>query len=112
MPGRSIDRIEVEGYKSIAKCEVVLDRLNVLVVPNGAGKSNFVSAFGLLGSIVNGNLQLTVGRAGGASTLLHGGPKATSLLRLHCYFGSNQYEARLMPGVNDDLIFERETCFF
>lgn len=112
MTGRRLDRIEIEGYKSIAACDLELRGLNVLVGPNGAGKSNFISALGLLGAVVNGNLQLAVGRAGGASTLLHGGAKRTAGLRLHTYFGRNQYEAVLVPGAGDDLIFEREICYF
>ncbi|MHB8245513.1 MAG: AAA family ATPase [Acidimicrobiales bacterium] len=112
MSGRQLDRIEIEGYKSIAACDLDLRRLNVLVGPNGAGKSNFISALGLLGSIVNGGLQLTVARAGGASTLLHGGLKGAEYLRLHTYFGRNQYEAKFVAGAGDDLIFEREVCYF
>jgi predicted ATPase len=109
---RHLDRIEIEGYKSTAVCDLALRPLNVLVGPNGAGKSNFISAFGLLGAMVNGSLQLAVARAGGASTVLHGGPKQTPRLRLHTYFGSNQYEAELVPAANDDLVFEHETCYF
>jgi len=107
-----LDRIEIQGYKSIAECDVQLRPLNLLVGPNGAGKSNFISALGLLGSIVNGSLRLAVGLAGGASTLLHGGPKRTESLRLHTYFGQNQYEAKLVPAANDELIFESETCYY
>lgn len=109
---RRLDRIEIVGYKSIAACDLMLRPLNVLVGPNGAGKSNFISAFGLLGAMVNGSLQLAVARAGGASTLLHGGLKQTPRLRLHTYFGVNQYQAELVPAANDELIFERETCYF
>lgn len=112
MSRRHLDRIEIEGYKSIRGCDLGLRHLNVLVGPNGAGKSNFISALGLLGAIVNGNLQLSVGRAGGASTLLQGGSKLTDGLRLHTYFGRNQYEARLVPGAGDELIFEREICYY
>lgn len=112
MSGRHLDRIEIEGYKSIARCDLELRRLNVLVGPNGAGKSNFISALGLLGSIVNRNLQVAVGRAGGASSLLHGGQKRTAAIGLHTYFGRNQYEARLVPAAGDDLFFEREICSF
>ncbi len=112
MPGRTLDRIEIEGYKSIAACDLEMRRLNVLVGPNGAGKSNFISAFGLLGAIVNGGLQLAVGKAGGASTLLHGGPKRTQRLRLHTYFAQNEYEAAFVPDASDHLIFESEVCYF
>ena len=107
-----LDRIVIEGYKSIRACDLTLGPLNVLVGPNGAGKSNFVSALGLLGAIVNGNLQLTVARSGGASTLLHGGPKLTEYLILETYFGQNGYLAQLGPGSRDELIFERESALF
>jgi predicted ATPase len=109
---RTLERIEVEGYKSIANTDITLRPLNVLVGPNGAGKSNLISVFGLLGSIVNGELQLAVARAGGASTLLYGGQKQTEQLRLRCYFGVNQYEAELVPAAADDLVFQREICYF
>ena len=112
MSGRTLDRIEIHGYKSIASSDLELRPLNVLVGPNGAGKSNFISALGLLGAIVNGNLQLSVARAGGASTLLHRGLKVTKTLALRTYFGANEYEATLVPGAGDDLIFEREICYF
>src|SRR3954463_12444360 len=109
---RRLNRIEIEGYKSIASCDLELRPLNVLVGANGAGKSNFIGAFGLLGAIVNGNLQLAVRRAGGASSILHGGLKRTARLRLHPHFGVNQYEAILGPAPSDTLVFERETCYF
>ncbi len=112
MTGPRLDRIEIHGYKSIETCDLRLRDLNVLVGPNGAGKSNFISALGLLGSIVNGGLQLSVGRSGGASTLLHGGPKVSDSVQLHTYFGSNQYVAKLVGGAQDDLLFEREICYF
>ena len=109
---RKLDRIVIEGYKSIEACDLQLGPLNVLVGPNGAGKSNFISVFGLLGHIVQEDLQLSVARAGGASTLLHGGTRMTESLRLHTYFGRNQYEARLVLGARDDLLFETETSYF
>lgn len=112
MTGRRLDRIQIQGYKSIASCDIELRQLNVLVGSNGAGKSNFISALGLLGSMVHGELQLSVARAGGASAFLHGGAKVTDALHLHAYFGVNQYEARLVAGANDDLIFEREVCYY
>lgn len=109
---QTLDRIEIQGYKSILACDLELAPLNVLVGPNGAGKSNFISALGLLGAMVNGNLQLSVARAGGASTLVHGGAKETEGLRLRTYFGMNGYEAHLVTGAADDLIFESEICYF
>jgi predicted ATPase len=107
---RTIDRIVVEGYKSIKQCNLELGSLNVLIGPNGAGKSNFVSLFSLLGSIVNNQLATTVGKSGGASKILHHGPKQTKNVLIHAYFGINQYQARLVPATSDTFVFESETC--
>src|SRR5437868_8853186 len=71
----SLDRIEIAGYKSIAKLDLTLSKLNVLIGANGAGKSNFISLFSLLNDLVERRLQEHVARAGGAGTLLHFGEK-------------------------------------
>jgi predicted ATPase len=42
-----ITRLVLQGYKSIAECEIVFGRLNVLIGANGVGKSNFISFFRL-----------------------------------------------------------------
>jgi predicted ATPase len=40
--------IHISGYRSIKKCGVKFGKINVLIGSNGAGKSNFISAFSLL----------------------------------------------------------------
>jgi predicted ATPase len=61
----SLNRIEIDGFKSIKSMSIDLTKLNVLIGANGAGKSNFVSIFELLNQMVENNLQLFVGKAGG-----------------------------------------------
>lgn len=51
-----IDRIRIQGFKSIVDADVSLGSLNVLVGANGAGKSNILEAIGLLGCAVSGRL--------------------------------------------------------
>ena len=41
---RTITRVALRNYKSIAKCDVRLEPLTLLVGPNGAGKSNFLDS--------------------------------------------------------------------
>ena len=65
--------IEIEGFLSIRSASVSLGQLNVLVGANGAGKSNLVRGFELLGRLADEELGLFVGRNGGASALLHSG---------------------------------------
>ncbi len=71
-----LDRIKIEGFKSIKAVDIELRDLNILIGPNGAGKSNFISVFEFLNNIVNENLQVYVGKAGG-DRLLHFGGKHT-----------------------------------
>lgn len=108
----SLDRIEVQGFKSIRKIDLQLRALNVLIGANGAGKSNFISLFNLLNNIVENNLQLFVGKSGGADAFLHYGQRITAELLIRLHFGQNGYEVKLVPSTNDTLIFSDESCWF
>jgi predicted ATPase len=107
-----LNRISIQGYKSFDSIEVELGRLSLLVGPNGAGKSNFIQVFELLGAIIRRDLELTVGRSGGASTILHATSRRAERIRIEAEFGSNGYLVSLVPTDDDALIFERETPWF
>jgi predicted ATPase len=112
----SIDRIELSGFKSIEHTDLELGPLNVLIGANGAGKSNFLSAFKLLNALTEQNLQTFVGRQGGASAMLHYGPKHTPKLSLRLDFrgdaGENIYRAELVHVAPDTLLFADEAVEF
>lgn len=61
-----ISRLVLRGYKSIAECDLILGRLNILIGANGAGKSNLIGFFRLINRILDQQLQTAVGLAGGA----------------------------------------------
>jgi predicted ATPase len=88
--------------------------LSILVGGNGSGKSNLVSFFALLYRMMAdpGELQLAVSEAGGASRLLHDGPKVTesitARLELQTERGLSRYELRLSFAANDSLVFTQE----
>ncbi|MGW4111817.1 AAA family ATPase [Actinosynnema sp. NPDC004786] len=105
MADRELASIEIEGYASIRSARVDLGRLNVLIGANGAGKSNFVRVFELLGRLVESDLGYFVGLNGGASALLTSGAD-----RLRIALGTirHGYEAVLVPASNDELIFAGE----
>lgn len=109
---RSLDRIEVSGFKSIKSLDLKLTQLNLLIGGNGAGKSNFISLFNLLNNLVERGLEVYVGKAGGVDQLLHFGRKKTKEIVIKLHFGQNGYEAKLVPSQKDTLIFEEETCWF
>ena len=60
-----LSRLVLTGYKSIAECNINLGSINVLIGANGAGKSNFIGFFKLIGRILDKQLQAYVGDAGG-----------------------------------------------
>jgi len=89
-----------------------LNSINVLIGPNGVGKTNFISLFDLLNQIIKSNLQLFVGQAGGAETFLYFGQKSTSEIKSRIEFGSNIYEFSLVPSIEDTLVFSYEKIGF
>ncbi|MBC3806575.1 AAA family ATPase [Undibacterium seohonense] len=107
-----ISRLVICGYKSIATCNLELGRLNVLIGANGAGKSNFIGFFRLIGRILDQQLQTTVGQAGGPDAMLHYGRKKTEELRAELYFGNNGYRFSLRPTLDNRMVFHREALWW
>lgn len=106
-----LQKIQIDGYTSIVSASVSLGSVNVLVGANGAGKSNFIQAFELLGRIVNEELGLFVGLNGGASALVNASADGPGI-RLYLDGPPNSYEAVLVPAANDELVFLTETVYF
>lgn len=101
-------RLVVRGYKSIACCDLELKRLNVLIGANGAGKSNFIGFFRFVTAVLERQLQMTVGLAGGPDSLLHFGRKHTEQLEASIYFGEVRYQFSLVPTQDNRLLFSGE----
>lgn len=108
-----VTNITVRGYKSIKSLEnFVLSDLNVMIGSNGAGKSNLISLFKLLGEVAEGRLQSLVRKSGGANTLLYFGSKNTHFIETKIDFGPNCYWLKLVPTADDSLYFEEEGCSY
>lgn len=113
MGSAAIDRLTIEGYKSIRSLkDFKLNQLNILIGANGAGKSNFISFFRLLKELAEERLQLSVSKSGGADNLLYMGPKVTEKIIGHVYFGNNGYKFSLEPTVKNRFVFSEETLYF
>ncbi len=111
LPDAALNKVTIEGYKSIRSATVELRALNVLIGANGAGKSNFISMFRLLSAIVRRELQLYVGSSGGANSILFQGSKITREVHFKLEFGENQYECSLVPNSEGSLIFSKEYAY-
>lgn len=101
-------RIHIRGFKSIREMELDLRRMNILIGANGAGKSNFLSAFQLLNRMAESEFRTFVAQAGGANALLHLGRKSTSELSIRLIFDQYGYEVILIPTAEDALVFRDE----
>lgn len=106
---RTLRKVNIEGFKSIAKQTLELNDLNVVIGPNGSGKSNLIGVFRLLNRVLSKNLQLYVAEQGGADRFLHHGRKHTPSLEVGFDFAQNAYGFRLKPALGDSLIFETES---
>ncbi len=106
----------VRGYRSLRSVDLRLDRLNVLIGANGAGKSNFISLFKMLNEMMAGRLQQYIGSAGRSQSILYLGPKVTPQLEMTLEFeltdAVDTYYLRLFHAANDTLVFADETLAF
>ncbi|MBW4456872.1 MAG: AAA family ATPase [Nostoc indistinguendum CM1-VF10] len=109
---KQLSRIVLKGFKSIAKCDLELSKLNVLIGANGGGKSNFIGFFRLVQQLLDLNLQVFVSRQGSPDALLHFGRKTTEQLEFQLYFGNNGYFATLEPTQDNRLMFARESFWW
>ncbi len=102
-----MDSIRIKGYKSFKDIAVSLERINILIGSNGAGKSNFLSLFELLGNAYEGFLARSVAQSGGVDKLLHMGRKVTDRISIEVKEDNNSYGLDLMES-DGSLIVENE----
>ena len=93
-----MDSIRILGYKSFKKLEVQLRPINLLIGANGAGKSNFLSLFEMLGNIYEKRLGAYVAQVGGVDKLLYQGRKVTDNISLELKQDKNFYQLELMES--------------
>ena len=115
--GTKLTNLQIRGFRSIVDASdpgIRIGDVNVLLGANGAGKSNLLAFFALLNAIMEGRLGVFVGRAGGASAQLSGGPKRTPVITARLSFesdtGTNEYGFSLAHAADDTLLFTEEYC--
>ena len=94
----TIARVALRNYKSIAKCEIDLAPLTILVGPNGTGKSNFLDALRFTAQALRFSLDHALRERGGIN-------EARRRSRGH----PNHFGVRLdlrLPGISSWYAFE------
>jgi predicted ATPase len=107
-----INKIQINGYKTIRELDFRLRCINILIGANGVGKSNFISFFKLIQNLYECSLE-TYSMQVGAENILHFGSKVTKLIYGYLQFdNTNGYEFTLMPRRNDSLFILDESVLF
>lgn len=109
----SLDKLTIRGFKSIRELkDFDLKNLNILVGANGAGKSNLISFFRMLQSLIEGTLSDYVRESGGIGDLLYNGRKATKQMEFETRFGPRGYRFKLMPGPGEGFALTDEARYY
>ena len=109
--GQAISKLTIKGYKSIRNLEdFKLRNINILIGPNGGGKSNFVSFFELIRAVADSQMQVYIGENGGANFLLHFGVQKTQELKVSFEFNEGvNWDFILSLTKTNDLVFREES---
>lgn len=109
----SLDRLTIRGFKSIRELEDFdLKDLNIFVGANGAGKSNLISFFRMLQSLVEETLGDFVRDNGGISDLLYNGRKTTKQMEFETRFGPRGYRFTIRPSINESFAITNEARYY
>ncbi|QKS14104.1 AAA family ATPase [Curtobacterium sp. Csp1] len=113
--------ISIQGFRSIESLTLDLSGpITLLIGANGAGKSNLVDAFELLGYAVDGRISKHIAKLGGISQLVHRGPGRPSSDSIDLQIWGdwvesargairNGYALRLEPAADDSAILTETT---
>lgn len=104
MDGRLIE-LSVENFRSLRKVTIPLGPLNVLVGPNGSGKTNVLEVFRFLADVIRTDLEPALASRGGFDEVVFwGGEKPPASMRIgikaawttHSHVGApDEYELRI-----------------
>lgn len=107
--------IEIKGYKSIPfhhPLNITFEDVTILLGANGAGKSNIINFFKMLGYMMTGNLQRFIAESGTNQKFLYYGAKKTPTLSATIKFDASDkhdiYSFSLTNAVPNRLIISSE----
>lgn len=86
-------RIQVSGFKSLQNFDLALrPGMNVLIGPNGSGKTNIINFIEFLSFLSRDSLLDAVGRSGGAGRIFRRNPAGSLTKQISfCVSGEGKY---------------------
>ena len=111
-----IHRVKLRNYKSIARCDVELGSLAILVGPNGSGKSNFLDALALTRQALDVTLDHALRERGGINEVRRrsGGHPSNFAIALHFTLPGGMRQGRygfeVASQSNGGFSVRNETC--
>ena len=106
-----LERIIIDGYKSIKHMDLSLRPINIFIGSNGVGKTNFISFFRLVNNIYEQRLQ-NYTMQNRAESLLHYGLKHTKSIDGFLQFTDKSYSFKLQPSDNGSLFLAKEESLY
>ena len=102
--------VTISGFKSFNSDgqTVEFGDVSVLIGANGAGKSNLVSFFKMIGYMMKAALQQYIGEQGGANSILNFGRRHTSEMSAKLEFDNNHFYEFTLAGVAQDTMIVTE----
>lgn len=113
-----IESVHIQNYKSIRDSGLIEMRpINVLIGPNGVGKSNFIGFFKFLNMLYEKQLQNHIARKGRADGIMYFGRKSGFIGGNIVFTNaqnkiSNRYRFKMEPDQSNSLFFTEEYSDF
>ncbi len=98
----TIASLFVSGYRSVRLLNVPLSGVNVLVGPNGCGKTNLYRSVYLLARAAEGRLGSAIMNEGGMPSVMWAGPRRKDKIRLRLAIRHELFNYRLALGLSTD----------
>jgi predicted ATPase len=108
-----LTKVSIQRFMSLKSVEFEVGQLNVLIGANGAGKSNVLSLFDLVGAILDKRLRLWMAGQGRLDRVAFGGAKRSPDFEFALEFndGTQGYRATVAESVNGSAYFGHEEAW-